>query len=184
MRARRCRRIWPRRSPSRRRAARGRRPSSSSSASPSPSTARAGHHTMLSMSGAIAAGSVRGQHREARQRAVGQDGGDLQRDDEAGADDGGENLRHQPRAARADQAKQQDRRPRSRSPRPTDRWRRRRRKPRTSGCRRRSRARRRRASTNNSAIAITVSAIAAMRIENTFSSRAGEDMIRSRSARA
>ena len=52
---------------------------------------------------------IRRQHREARQRAVGQDRGDLQRDDKTGADHGGENLRHQPGAARADQAKQHDR---------------------------------------------------------------------------
>ena len=37
---------------------------------------------------------------------------------------------------------------------------------------------------SNSAIAITDSAIAAMRTENTLASRTGEDMIRSRSARA
>ncbi len=37
---------------------------------------------------------------------------------------------------------------------------------------------------NNSAIAVTVSAIAAMRTENRFASVAGDDMMRSRSARA
>ena len=37
---------------------------------------------------------------------------------------------------------------------------------------------------SNSAIAVTVSAIAAMRTEKTLGSLAGEDMIRSRSARA
>ena len=52
---------------------------------------------------------VRGQNRKPRQRAVGQDRCDLQRDDKAGADDGGEDLRDQPGPARADQAEQQDR---------------------------------------------------------------------------
>ena len=50
---------------------------------------------------------IRRQHREPRQRAVGQDGCDLQRDDKAGTDDGGNDLRDQPGPARADEAKQQ-----------------------------------------------------------------------------
>ena len=37
---------------------------------------------------------------------------------------------------------------------------------------------------NSSAIAVTASAIAAIRIENTLASLTGDDMIRSRSARA
>ena len=49
------------------------------------------------------------QNRESRQRAIGQDGGDLQRDHEAGADDRGEYLCDQPGTARADQAEQRDR---------------------------------------------------------------------------
>ena len=65
---------------------------------------------------------IRSQHREPRQRAIGHDRGDLQRDDEAGADHRGENLRHQPGPARADQAKQQNRdRDRDRRGRQADR---------------------------------------------------------------
>ena len=55
----------------------------------------------------VGRGRIRGQHRKPRQRAVGKDRGDLERDDKAGADDGGKDLRDEARPARADQAKQQ-----------------------------------------------------------------------------
>jgi hypothetical protein len=48
------------------------------------------------------------QHVGARQGAVGENGRDLQPDDERGADDGGKHLRGEPRALRPDDAKQRD----------------------------------------------------------------------------
>ena len=79
------------------------------STSPSPIAARAGHHSGLSSIGRIGGSGIGGQHRKARQRTVGKDGCDLQRDDEAGADDGGHDLRDEAGAARADQPEQRDR---------------------------------------------------------------------------
>ena len=75
----------------------------------SPSTARAGHHTTLSIAGTSDTSRSDLQEREIRQRAVGQDRGDLQADDEGGADDGGDDLRDEPRALRPDGAEQRDR---------------------------------------------------------------------------
>jgi hypothetical protein len=48
------------------------------------------------------------QHVGARQGAVGENGRDLQPDDERGADDSGKHLRGEPRALRPDDAKQRD----------------------------------------------------------------------------
>ena len=121
---------------SRRRAAATPALSTAASAVRSPSTARAGHHTTLSIAGHERHQQVGLQEREIRQRAVGQDRGDLQADDEGRADDGGDDLRHEPRPLRPDGAEQRDGQ--------RDRQRRRRsRRPRSPRRRRRASARRR-----------------------------------------
>ena len=96
----RIRRSAGRRSRWRRRAARGSRRARRRARAPSPSTARAGHHSDAVDVGRKREHGVRLQHSDARERAVGQDRRDLQADDEGGADHGGDDLRHKPRALR------------------------------------------------------------------------------------